>query len=138
MNPGSARFRLSHALLAGAWLIGFGAIAPAQTSLHLHGRVRDASGRSAQGATIFAEGRGGEVTSLTDANGRFQFEYPNLGALTLHATTHFMGSSTIHISAEAAAAEINLVLHPSSVGQQITVTATRSSIDIWMVLDSMK
>src|ERR1017187_1885580 len=130
MNPGSARFRLSHALLAGAWLIGFGAIAPAQTSLHLHGRVRDASGRSAQGATIFAEGRGGEVTSLTDANGRFQFEYPNLGALTLHATTHFMESNTIHISPEAAATEIDLVLHPSAVSQQITVTATRSSIDM--------
>src|ERR1035437_4507595 len=130
MNPGSARFRLSHALLAGAWLIGFGAIAPAQTSLHLHGRVRDASGRSAQGATIFAEGRGGEVTSLADADGRFQFEYPNRAALTLRATTHFMESNTIHISPEAAATEIDLVLHPSAVSQQITVTATRSSIDM--------
>jgi outer membrane receptor protein involved in Fe transport len=41
-----------------------------------------------------------------------------------------MESNPLEISAQAAASEIILVLHPSAVSQQITVTATRSSIDM--------
>jgi outer membrane receptor protein involved in Fe transport len=131
MNPASPQFRAIHASLAGAWLLGFGAIALAQAPLHLAGHVRDTSGRPAPSATIFADGSRGEVTAVSGADGRFQLDYPNsTGAVTLRASTHSMESDVTKISPAATANEIDLILHPSAVSQQITVTATRSSIDM--------
>ena len=119
------------ARIAELWLLGFASIATAQTTLHLHGQVRDTSGRTAQGATVFAEGARGQVTAVSDINGRFELDYPaSTGVLTLRATARSMESDSIQISAPAAANDIDLTLHPSAISQQITVTATRSSIDL--------
>ena len=51
-------------------------------------------------------------------------------ALTLRATARGMESDAVQVSAATAAGEIALVVHPSAVSQQITVTATRSSLDL--------
>jgi outer membrane receptor protein involved in Fe transport len=119
------------ARLAALWLLALLAAAQAQSPVHLAGRVQDASGRAAPGAAIFARGAHGEVTAVADAQGRFALDYPSsAGTLTLRATARSMESNPLEISAQAAASEIILVLHPSAVSQQITVTATRSSIDM--------
>ena len=87
--------------------------------------------RTAQGATVFAEGGRGQVTAVSDINGRFELDYPvSTGVLTLRATARSMESDSIQISAPAAANDIDLTLHPSVISQQITVTTTRSSIDL--------
>jgi outer membrane receptor protein involved in Fe transport len=122
--------------IAGFWLLGFlfgwtNSHAHAQAPLHLQGHVRDASGRPAQGATVTVDGPPGDVTATTAADGHFELDYPNpTGTLTLRAATRSMQSDDLHISAQAPVSEIDLVLHPSTVSQQITVTATRSSIDM--------
>src|ERR1035441_6999880 len=110
MNPRAQR---PHGLIAcrsGLWSLTFLlASIPtptlAQTPLHLRGQVRDASGRSAQAATVIADGPRGEITALSDASGHFALDYPNPGAatdpgnaLTLRATARSMESDPIRIS----------------------------------------
>jgi outer membrane receptor protein involved in Fe transport len=103
----------------------------AQTPLHLRGRVQDAASRPVQNATIVADGPHGQVTAASDADGNFALDYPApTPALTIHATTHLMESDTLPVSVQTAANAITLTLRPSAVKQQITVTATRSSIDL--------
>jgi outer membrane receptor protein involved in Fe transport len=103
----------------------------------LAGQVQDASGRAAPGAAIFARGAHAEATAVADATGRFALDYPGSRSnsnssetLTLRATARSMESDPLEISTRAVPSEITLVLHPSAVSQQITVTATRSSVDM--------
>ena len=130
----SPRLRAVHILIAGLWLLGFGAIALAQSPIHLRGQVRDLSGNPVPYATISANGPRGEVTAVSDNTGQFQLDYPNYpastGSLTLRATTRSMESDALKISAQTPPSQIDLILHPTSISQQITVTATRSSIDL--------
>ena len=98
--------------------------------MHLAGRVEDASGHVVPGATVIAEGPHGEVTAASNADGRFALDYPSSEALTLRASTRSMQSDPLQVSSQTPAGEIDLILHPSAVSQQITVTATRSSIDM--------
>jgi len=130
MKPRAQSLPARLACIAGLSLLGSISVAAAQTP-HLAGHVRDASGHPVQGATVFLEGPRGEVTAVSDADGRFQLDYPTAsGAMTLRAATRSMESDAVQISAQASANQIDLVLHPSVVNQQITVTATRSSIDL--------
>jgi outer membrane receptor protein involved in Fe transport len=113
------------------WLTVLVAGAQAQSIMHLSGRVQDTSGRPVQSATIFAQGTRGQVTTTSDSAGTFALDYPlTPGGLTLRATTRLMESDLIPVSPQPPAGEITLILHPSDVRQQITVTATRSSIDL--------
>jgi outer membrane receptor protein involved in Fe transport len=103
----------------------------AQAPMHLRGQVHDAFGHPLQGATIALTGPNGEVSTFSDANGRFAADYPAYaGLLTIRATTHSMQSDLMQVSAQAATNDLDLVLYPSAVSQQITVTATRSSLDL--------
>jgi outer membrane receptor protein involved in Fe transport len=103
----------------------------AQSTLHLAGQVRDTSGHSVPGAAITADGPHGAVSATADGAGSFHLDYPDYTApLILRASAHLLESDPIEITVQTAAAEIDLVLHPSSVAKQITVTATRSSLDL--------
>ena len=128
MNPDRLRAPLARTAAFG--LLFLVASALAQTPLHLGGRVQDAASRPVQNATIVADGPHGQVTTVSDADGNFALDYPPASALTIHATTRLMESDTLPVSAQTAANAITLTLHPSAVTQQITVTATRSSIDL--------
>ena len=109
----------------------FTSSAPAQTPLHLHGHVHDTSGRPAPNATIRIDGPHGERTAASAPDGTFTLDYPaSTAALTVRATTSTMQSDPLQIASSAATTDIDLTLHPSAVAQQITVTATRSSIDL--------
>jgi outer membrane receptor protein involved in Fe transport len=139
MNSSRPRLHRRIALVAGALLHSFiiaaaTAQAPPQPAFHLQGRITDPSGRAAQGATILINGPNGQRSTLSDSTGRFQFDYPASTVptvtLTLHASTPSMQSDPLQLSAQSIPNLINLVLHPSAVAQQVTVTATRSSIDL--------
>jgi outer membrane receptor protein involved in Fe transport len=117
--------------LSGLWLLASLSFVLAQSPLHLRGRVHDVSGYPLPGATIVLAGPRGEVSALSDANGRFEVEYPAFaGLLAIRATTHSMQSDLMQVSPQATANDLDLALHPSAVSQQITVTATRSSLDL--------
>ena len=130
MKPRSARLRVVLGCSAALWLLGFSGFAPAQSAVHLRGQVRDAAGRTVAGATVGADGARGKVTVTSDVDGRFELEYPDVAGVTLQATVRGMESDAVQVTAAAGAGEIALVLRPSAVSQQVTVTATRSSMDM--------
>lgn len=104
--------------------------AMAQVTIHLRGLVHDAFGDTVQGATITVTGSHGQVSTLSDAGGRFEVDYPGgEGPLCVWAITRTMQSDQLQVPSRATAKDLDLALYPSAVGQQITVTATRSSID---------
>jgi outer membrane receptor protein involved in Fe transport len=131
MKPHPRRLLVHLARILGLCLLGSLSASTAQSQLRFEGTVHDANGHPAPAATIVVDGPRGEITTLSDAAGRFEFNYPNsTGPITIRATTRAMESYPLQLSAQVAFTQIDLVLHPSSVAQQITVTATRSSIDM--------
>jgi outer membrane receptor protein involved in Fe transport len=101
------------------------------SQLHLEGQVADSSGHPAASATILAEGPGGRFSTLSDSTGHFKLDYPaGAASLTLHAVTGTMESDPLQVSTQSPPIPVVLILHPSAVTQQVTVTATRSSIDL--------
>jgi outer membrane receptor protein involved in Fe transport len=128
----SAKFALARLVVAAAVLLL--SIHPslfAQSTLHIQGQARDTSGRSIPGATITADGPHGAVSTSADDTGHFQLDYPDYSApLILRAFSPSLEADPIAVNVHTATAEIDLVLHPSAVAQQVTVTATRSSLDL--------
>jgi outer membrane receptor protein involved in Fe transport len=105
------------------------ATAQAQTSRHVTGTVQDADRRPAEHATITATGAHGNATALSDCSGYFDLQYPAAAPVTLQARTPNMQSDPVRVTAPNSTT-IVLTLHPSAVAQQVTITATRSSIDL--------
>ena len=131
MKPRTQRFHRRIALLSGLLTLAFVSLAGAQSPSRLQGHVHDASGHPVQAAAVSVDGPRGLVSTLSDATGNFAVDYPpSTGELTLRASTSSMESDALQVSTQAASTDIDLVLHPSSVAQQITFTATRSSLDL--------
>jgi outer membrane receptor protein involved in Fe transport len=105
-------------------------IAAAQSRVHLQGHTQDTASNSVPHATIIVDGPDGAISTQSDATGNFHLDYPSTSTLTIRASTHTMESDPQSLTPSAASAAINLTLHPSAVAQQITVTATRSSLDL--------
>ncbi|MDP9037775.1 MAG: TonB-dependent receptor [Acidobacteriota bacterium] len=71
------------------------------------------------------------TVSITDTNGHFALSWPGCGGpVTLRASAPGLESDAIQIASKATAAPMVLSLHPTSVRQHITVTATRAAIDL--------
>jgi len=100
MNPRVQRLHRRIALLSGLWILGFLALAPAQSPRHFQGHVHDASGHPIQAATVAVYGPRGVVSTLSDPAGSFALDYPTpAGELTLRASTRSMESDPLEISA---------------------------------------
>jgi outer membrane receptor protein involved in Fe transport len=90
--------------------------------------VEDPSGRPVAKANVIADGSVGQVTTTSDAAGQFTLNYPVAGTVRLFAAASDMHSQPIHVRTTASG--IVLTLRPAPLAQQITVMATRSSIDL--------
>ena len=102
-----------------------------QKPVHLHGDVRDSSGRSIAGAQVTADGPKRRAATITDRLGHFAFDYAgSLDTLFLQATAPGLESDRVQTNPQAAGAGLLLTLHPTPMREQITVTATRSSLDL--------
>jgi len=131
MKPIPWRLSFRLILLSGLWISALWNPAAAQSTIHLHGTVHDLSGHPLPGASVSIHGSKGEVSTSSDANGGFAVDYPaSNDPLIVRATTRSMESGLLSLAADSVANDIDLTLHPSAVTQQITVTATRSSIDL--------
>ena len=125
------RTRPQLARIAPLCLLILAAFACAQQPIHLAGHVQDVAGHPVPDATVVTEGPQGPASTLTDSNGFFQLDYPTPAtAISLHATTHLMESNTLNLTPPTIPNNILLTLHPSTVTEQLTVTATRSSLDL--------
>jgi outer membrane cobalamin receptor len=101
----------------------------AQDTPRLTGLVQDAAGRPIPAATIFADGPHTHLTAVSNAAGHFELAFPKVVPLTLRAATLTLQSDRIPVSPQFAS-PIILTLRPRPATQQITVTATRSSLDL--------
>ena len=101
--------------------------AGAQTALHVSGIVQDTTGHPVANADVSAQGTRGTVTVTSNAAGQFTLDYP-AASVALHAVTPQMRSHPIRV--QAPASTLVLTLEPTPVAQQVTVTTTRSSLDL--------
>jgi len=109
-------------------LFSIAAVASAQAVSHLSGTVKDETGRPVADAQVVASGPQGEVHTTSDAAGVFTLDYPAAGNVMLRASAPEMRSEPVRT--RAADSTIVLTLEPAEVQQQVTVTTTRSSIDL--------
>jgi len=103
--------------------------AQAHTALHISGTVQDTSGRPVDRAAVTASGPRGNATAVSNRSGHFDLVYPVTGDVTLKAQTANMQSEPVRVD-ERNSSAIVLTLRPSVVAQQVTITATRSSLDL--------
>jgi outer membrane receptor protein involved in Fe transport len=130
MNPPFRRLKLRRLLVAAALLSSSIVAATGQAIRHLAGRTQDASSNPIPDATIIVSGPHGLISTHSDADGNFHLDCPSPGPLTIHASTLTMESGPHPLAEGAAPSPIVVTLHSSDVAQQITVTATRSSLDL--------
>jgi outer membrane receptor protein involved in Fe transport len=103
--------------------------AAAQTNRHLTGQVRDSAGHTVPGVRVSATIGSNVVTTPADASGNFVLNLsPGKNTVTLRALAPGLQSDSVTVTSATSPAEIKLVLHPAALTENVTVTATRSSI----------
>ena len=128
MTPERSHIQLAR--IFALWLFAGLFTAQAQTPLHISGVVEDTSGRPVPSAKVIARGANGDRTATSNSTGHFDLDYPRPATLTVRATTPLMESSPVRISMQHAVFPVIIILHPTATTEQITVTATRSSIEV--------
>jgi outer membrane receptor protein involved in Fe transport len=111
------------------WVLAFVFNLHAQSTTQLTGQVQDPAGRPVPAATVSADGPHTHLTTVSNAAGHFELAFPAAAPLTLRATTPTLQSDRVQVSPQSSIS-IVLTLHPTPTTQQITVTATRSSLDL--------
>ncbi len=92
----------------------------------LHGTVRDVSGAVIAGARVVFQSDGGELSSISKADGTFAIAAPGVTSGTV--TVSAPGFSTTTTPWQAGATELNITLQPAAIQQSLDVTATRTAI----------
>jgi len=94
----------------------------------LEGTVHDSTGAAISGASVSLQGDTSTVNTKTDDRGKFSFANVRVasGSVTVQATG--FKAITQPWSAESGTAELQLVLQPSTVNEQIVVSAARAEI----------
>ena len=102
------------------------ALLPAQISTDsaITGTVRDTTGQVVAGATVLARTpAGAERRAVTGSDGRFSVAGSSGSAITLVVRAPGFGETRHEIAAGAATANLELVLHPATVSETVSVTA---------------
>jgi outer membrane receptor protein involved in Fe transport len=133
---GRLRLRVSGLGIAAvlAWTAGaelFSAqILAAQTSLRLHGEVRDQKGTPVAGATISADCAQFHARQLTADDGTFAFDAPADCSGKLEVSAAGFAQARLNFTADEAGGEagIAITLNPAPLYQSVSVTATRAPV----------
>ncbi len=113
------------------WLSLIAGIAAGQTGLTIHGRVVDRAGLPVGRATVSARSGSSVLSAFSNADGEFSVDVAaDAGQVAVSASSGEMVSSVTKVARADLAASIVLVVAPSAVEQQVSVTATRSGVDM--------
>jgi outer membrane receptor protein involved in Fe transport len=101
-----------------------------EAQVRLHGHVVDRSGRAVAGATVEVGDHG--AGAVSDATGAFEVEVPSVasGRVVLRANGLAMRSAVVAVDAAGAGQDLVLVVAPSTLRQEATVSATRSEVEM--------
>ena len=119
----------SQTLLFAGWLLASaGDAALAQPTGQLAGVVRDATGGLLSGVTVTVTGAAlaGPRRGVTSDRGRYEFDNLPVGRYMVEAFLDGFESRTTTIDIEAGVATLDLVLAIGSLGERVTVTATKT------------
>ncbi len=110
----------------GLGIVLFAASMAAQ--VEIHGHVVDRRGNAVAGVPVVAEGQAQDVRS--DEAGRFTLRIGTIGiqGVQLRAEGPTLSSVVVTVTTAGSANEVELVVVPSRLAQQATVTATRSGV----------
>src|SRR5262249_46060742 len=112
-------------MLVAMWAVGASLSAHAPTRV-LHGTVRDQTGAVVPGARIVVKGAGFQQSATTGGNGDFRLEGVPKESVTVLADASGFARFSKEISAEQS--EVEVVLGPAPVFQEVSVTANRSEM----------
>lgn len=107
---------------------------PAQTNLHIDGLVRDPSGAVITNATVTLLVGSFRGTTSTDDRGQFSFDNVPMASGTLEATAagftpaRQSWSGPARSASANSAVHVDIVLQPEVGTEQVTVSATRTSV----------
>lgn len=108
----------------------FAALCGADAQSHLHGVIRDVGGAPVSGATVNLHVGSDTRATHTDESGRFSFsDFPlQRGSLSVSASNF----QTIQVPLDAVSysQELQLVLRPAGVNEQVIVSATRTELPL--------
>lgn len=122
---------LNSLMRAAPIVLSFAATALSQQPVRFGGDVRDTLGRPVPGARVVVKGSRGGATTISDGVGHFAVVYAGPpGVLTVQATARGLESDPAPMDATSVPAALLLTVHPTTQREQITVTATRSSLDL--------
>ena len=100
----------------------------------ISGIIRDASGGAIVGASVTARvASGAERQTTSDAAGRFSVARPVAGEITLIVRATGFAEGRQAIAASAAAGNVEVLLQPATVHDEVTVTPTRSEQQLGMI-----
>lgn len=102
----------------------------AQSPSQLAGQVHDALGRVVPGAHVSVSAGSFDGSAVADSSGNFHVSLPaKVSVITLKATAAGLESDPLSITAASAPQnKIDLILHPTALTENVTVTATRASV----------
>ncbi|GAC1421120.1 MAG: TonB-dependent receptor [Acidobacteriaceae bacterium] len=93
--------------------------------------MRDSSGQPVIGARIVADSPDGRAATISDRLGHFELEYTRQPhTLSVRAMAPGQESDIVQTNLDKLDTEVLLTVHPTPLSEQITVTATRSSLDL--------
>ncbi len=104
--------------------------ARASSQVQLHGHTMDRGGRAVAGIPVAV--RGAAVNTISDEAGSFTIKLPAIdpGGMVVSATGSALSSSSVTVQSGESCRDIVLIVEPSRVTQQATVTATRSQVEL--------
>ena len=103
------------------------AVRTAQTAPAITGVVRDSAGGVLAGATVIARAAsGGEQQTVSGPDGQFSVTLTASGAVELIVRANGFGEKRQSIASGATRQNLEIVLSPATVSQEVTVTPTRS------------
>ena len=103
-----------------------GSDGPQSSGTRLEGVVRDSSGAAVRGAEVLVAIEDHRVVETTDSAGRFSLSIPP--ALSARIAVRAEGFVTVErIWTPSESAQLEIVLHPATLTDEITVTATRTA-----------
>jgi outer membrane receptor protein involved in Fe transport len=107
------------------WIL-VAACAAAAQSVRVEGTVRDSTGAAVAGAQVALRAGSGSASRVTDAHGSFIFDSvtQNSGTVTVRAEGFATAQQSWSAGAQSSA-NLQIVLSPAGVNQEVVVTATR-------------
>jgi len=96
----------------------------------LQGTVRDVTGAPIAAADVTLSSGGDKRSTQTDQNGRFSFPHFNRGEGTLSVSAPNFRTAAVPVAPKSNSEDVQVVLHPASINEEIIVSATRTDLPL--------